>query len=153
MPHHWIPSTCPQAVLAVHAPHPYTLHTVVSSLCALLTAARVSSSRQLKSSTESQSKASPYRPGREQELELQLHSWESKWEAVSIQHVALQNQKAYKSTNSVTGKNKKCGAGTSIKALRGSQKPQKNRRKKKRYYRKTERMFWPTQYLFLEVSY
>lgn len=46
-----------QALLAVHAPHPYTLHTVVSSLCALLTAARVSSGRQLKSSTESQSKS------------------------------------------------------------------------------------------------
>ena len=116
-----------QALLAVPAPHPCTLHTVVSSLCALLTAARVSSGRQLKSSTESQSKASPCRPRREQELELQLHSWESKREAVSIQHVALQNQKAYKSKNSVTGKNKKCGVDTSIKGLRGSQKNQQKK--------------------------
>lgn len=130
---HWgglITESCQpaQALLAVPAPHPLTFHTVVSSLRALLTAARVSSGRQLKSSTESQSKASPCRPGREQELELQLHSWKSKREAVSIQHVALQNQeKAYKFKNSVTGKNKKCGVDTSIKGLRGSQKNQQKK--------------------------
>lgn len=122
-----MPGSCTSLQMAhgtLHAPCTLPTKTPIlsSSLSTLPTVVRVSFGRCLLSTCRML--AHVCRPGRDHKLELQLHPWESKREAVSTWPGVLQDaEKVYKFKNSATRGSIKCGAGLSI-SLRKPQNPQ-----------------------------